>query len=706
MRNARIILLTGTDEETKRQELKDYFNQTWTLYESLFAVINNDPAYFKKAEPLRHPLIFYFGHTAAFYINKLKLAKLIEHRINEEFEAMFAIGVDEMSWDDLDETHYQWPAVDAVRNYRAQVRQRVNAFIEEMPLALPIRQSSPAWIILMGIEHERIHLETSSVIIRQLALDDVTPHPQWQACTDIGKAEPNCLVPVTGKKIILGKREDDPTFGWDNEYGEQHFTVRDFKAAKYLVSNQEYLDFVKAGGYSQSRYWNKEGQAWLSYTKAAMPRFWRYRDGKWLQRNLTEEISLPLNWPVEVNQLEAKAFCNWKAEQAGAAIRLPSEAEWYILRENISTDSPQWAEVPGNIQLEYFASSCPVNRFEHNGLYDIVGNVWQWTETPIDGFNGFQVDPLYDDFSTPTFDGKHNLIKGGSWISTGNEAISTARYAFRRHFYQHAGFRYVESEQDPASMARVNIYETDQLISQYLEFHYGAEYFSVPNFCVNAVQQCLQEIQPLNTGKALDIGCSVGRATFELAKTFTHVDGIDFSARFIQQAYALAEHGKKRYTICTEGELVEYKSISLAQMGYELLLHKVNFIQGDACNLKARYSGYDLIYASNLIDRLNDPKHFLAGIQQRINSGGYLVITSPYTWLEEYTDKDKWLGGIKLNGENFTTLDGLTAALSCNFELIAVKEIPFVIRETQRKFQHTISEMTIWRKRELIANPR
>ncbi|MDX1302251.1 5-histidylcysteine sulfoxide synthase [Photobacterium sp.] len=699
IRNTQTILLTGTDQESKRLELKRYFNQTWALYESLFEVVNNDDAYFKIAEPLRHPLIFYFGHTATFYINKLKLGKFIEHRINQHFESMFAVGVDEMSWDDLDDTHYQWPSVDAVRKYRNQVHQRVNAFIDEMILELPISQSDPAWIILMGIEHERIHLETSSVIIRQLPLDDVSPHPEWAACTDSSEAKPNHLLPVAGKSITLGKKPDNHTYGWDNEYGEQSFTVEDFKAAKYLVSNQEYLAFVQAGGYNQLRYWNEEGQAWLAYTKATMPRFWRYRDNTWLQRNLSEEVPLPLNWPVEVNQLEAKAFCNWKTEQAQTTIRLLTEAEWSILRENITTDSPQWSEAPGNIQLEYYASSCPVNRFEHNGLYDIVGNVWQWTETPIDGFNGFQVHPLYDDFSTPTFDGKHNLIKGGSWISTGNEATSTSRYAFRRHFYQHAGFRYVESKQDPATMARVNIYETDELISQYLEFHYGTQYFSVPNFCINGVQQCLQEIQLVHTAKALDIGCSVGRATFELAKTFDHVDGIDFSARFIQQAYVLAEHGEKRYTIRTEGDLVEFKSVSIAQLGYESLIHKVNFIQGDACNLKPQYSGYDLIYASNLIDRLNEPKQFLATIHHRINSSGYLVIASPYTWLEDYTDKDKWLGGIKVHGENFTTLDGLTETLISNFELIAVKEIPFVIRETKRKFQYTLSEMTIWRKR-------
>lgn len=697
--NTQTVLLTGTSEQHKRQELKDYFNQTWALYESLFDIVNNDEAYFKKAEPLRHPLIFYFGHTATFYINKLKFGKYIDSHINTHFESMFAIGVDEMSWDDLNATHYDWPNVEDIKDYRKKVCTRVNQFIDEMPLPLPITQADPAWVILMGIEHERIHLETSSVIIRQLHLTDVTPHDNWKPCLDDGVSPNNTLLSISGRTVSLGRKEDDQTYGWDNEFGEQSFTIDNFKAAKFLVSNQEYLEFVKADGYQQPRYWSDEGQGWLAYTKATMPRFWRLEENRILQRNLTSEIPLPLNWPVEVNQLEAKAFCNWKSEQSKANIRLLTEAEWYLLRDNIDTDSPYWSEAPGNIHLDYFASSCPVNRFEHNGLYDVIGNVWQWTETPIDGFNGFQVHPLYDDFSTPTFDGLHNLIKGGSWISTGNESIRASRYAFRRHFYQHAGFRYVESNQKPEEMAQINVYETDELISQYLEFHYGAEYFSVENFCVNGVKQCLQELQLTHRTKALDIGCSVGRASLELAKTFDHVDGLDFSARFIQQACTFIEQGEKRYAIRTEGDLVEFKSITLGELNYTDIASKVNFMQGDACNLKPQYTGYDLIYASNLIDRLGDPKQFLSSIYDRINTGGYLVITSPYTWLEDYTNKDNWLGGTKVHGENFTTLDGLTENLISRFELIAVKEIPFVIRETKRKFQHSLSEMTIWRKR-------
>ena len=98
----------------------------------------------------------------------------------------------------------------------------------------------------------------------------------------------------------------------------------------------------------------------------------------------------------------------------------------------------------------------------------------------IDGFNNFTVHPLYDDFSTPTFDGKHNLIKGGSWISTGNELLKSSRYAFRRHFYQHAGFRYVVANTPEIPVTKVNPYETSEDICQKIVQEYdGANIYAV-----------------------------------------------------------------------------------------------------------------------------------------------------------------------------------------------------------------------------------
>jgi 5-histidylcysteine sulfoxide synthase/putative 4-mercaptohistidine N1-methyltranferase len=722
----------------KREALRRYFHQTCGAYDRLFALIRDDAAYYVRHEPLRHPLIFYFAHPAVFYVNKLTAGRFIPSRLDPKLEAMMAVGVDEMSWDDLNTAHYDWPSVQAVRDYRLRVRELVDEFVTTMPLELPIDWNSPAWLILMGIEHERIHLETSSVIMRMMPLEslrrgaELSPEEQrlWTACPVAGPPPINDWLPVSGRTIRLGKPATERTYGWDNEYGHDEVTLPDFRAARRLVSNAEFLRFIESDGYRDESLWTEEGRGWLHYTKARHPRFWLERGGDYLQRNLLEEIPLPLDWPVEVNCLEAEAYCSWLARETGENLRLPTEAHWHALHQDavaatagrLEFDQSTWREAPGNVNLEKFASSCPVTMFPQGEFCDLVGNVWQWTRTPIMPFKGFEVHPLYDDFSVPTFDGRHNLIMGGSWISTGNEALASGRYAFRRHFFQHAGFRpIVEEPGSETTTAGSRLYETDTLVTQYLEFHYGDRAaggdrasgasdvrgqtpgslpFGVPNFPAACVAATMPLVPADRRRRCLDLGCAVGRSAFEFGRWFDHVDGIDFSARFIQSGVRLQEGGEVLYEIPTEGELSTNRTISLERLGLAEFGPRVLFMQGDACNLKPIFTDYDLVFAGNLIDRLYDPAVFLAGIRDRILPGGLLVITSPYTWLEEYTPKEKWLGGRREHGEPLTTFAGLVRLLEPAFELVHRQDVPFVIRETARKHQHSVAELTAWRRQE------
>ena len=698
-------LLTGSDVEAKRQEILNYFHDTFTLYESLFECLASDAAFNYRANRLRQPLIFYYGHTAVFYLNKLNVANLIEKRLDPKIESMLAVGVDEMSWDDLNDDHYDWPTPARVKAHRDATREIVDRFIQECNFQLPIDWNSPMWIVLMGIEHERIHLETSSILIRELPMEHVNSHPVWsQTCRDVGAAPANELVPVVGGQVELGKSRTNPIYGWDNEYGYGCQDVKSFKASKYLVSNEEFAEFVQAGGYGQQKYWTDEGWSWIEFSEAEHPIYWRKSDNGYLLRLMTEEIDLPANWPAEINYLEANAFCNWKSEQLGKSIRMPTEAEWHRMREPLDSDQPYWESAPGNINLEGEMSPCPVDRHEfEGGLFDLIGNVWQWTETPIDGFDGFEVHPSYDDFSTPTFDGKHNLFKGGCWISTGNYAIKDARYAFRRHFFQYSGLRYVEA--DPLPEPEVNVYETDQMVSRYIEFHYGQPSDSslvAENFPVACIEKVLPFLDRKQTGKALDIGCGAGRSAFELAKVFDEVEAVDLSVRAIEAPANLQKTGRQRYVCKHEGELNLFREVLLADFeGYESVKNRIAFMQGDACNLPEKYDNYDLVFAGNLLDRLYDPGRFLELIQDRINPGGLLVLVSPYTWSEEHTPRDKWLGGFKAGtGENFSTLEGISKALSPDFSMIGTPhDMPFLMRENSRKAQFGVSELTIWEKR-------
>jgi len=698
------VRLDKGDPEAKREEIRRYFHETYDAYEILFETLASDEAYYRRADPLRHPLIFYYGHTATFFLNKLLLGKFISERVNPKFESTFAIGVDEMSWDDLNEAHYDWPAVKEVTEYRNHVRDVVDRLIDETPLSLPVDWNSLYWVVMMGIEHERIHLETSSVLIRQLPVELLNAsHEAWEICSETESPPPqNELLKVPGGEVVLGKSREDAVYGWDNEYGRLQTRIPEFEASQYLVSNQEYLEFVEDGGYTNESFWTPEGWSWVEYKKARCPLYWIPQDdGSHRFRTMLKVINMPWSWPVETNYLEAKAFCNWKAAQTGKPVRLPTEEEWYRILDYTETpDALDWEKTPGNLNLEVAASSVPVDRFSFNkGFHDVLGNVWQHTETPIRGFPGFEVHPLYDDFSTPTFDTKHNLIKGGSWISTGNEIVRSSRYAFRRHFYQHAGFRYIASD------APVEIpddsYETDPEVIPYCELHYGEEYFGVENYPERLAQIALNHVQGRSKKKALNIGCKTGRTAFELGVEFEQVTGVDFTARMIRIGVDLKDKGYTQYVLPEEGEIVSFHQKNLQELGLDRSRERVEFMQADISNMKDLFTGYDLILVDTTLENAYNPKKFLDTVHTRLNPNGLLIIASNYNWQSGKTDRDQWLGGFKVNGENTTTLDSLQSILEPRFSQIdSPIDVQQVLRRNKRSFEHNVIEVTVWEKRE------
>lgn len=581
-----INLTTGTPE-LKREEILNYFIKTYTLFEKLFDdVFINDNVFYMQPEPLRHKLIFYYGHTATFYINKLIFGGFIKERINPNFESIFAIGVDEMSWDDLNNDNYSWPKVQEVRNYRQKAKEVVINYIQTCEFTLPISWENPMWVIVMGIEHERIHIETSSVLHRQLPIEYVKPNSFGKECQEYGLNPPNELLNVPSKHIVFNKQKEDEFYGWDNEYGYYEEQTPSFKASKYLASNGEFLEFVQDNGYNNNEFWTQEGIAWKTYKNAQHPSFWILTPTGYAYRTMTNVIDLPLNWPVDVNYLEAHAFCVWKSKQTNTHISLPSEALWHALYQHAQVkDEKEWGEVaPFNINLEHFSSSCPVDMFESNGFFDVIGNVWQWTTTAIDGFEGFEVHPLYDDFSVPTFDGRHNIFKGGSFISTGNELLKESRYAFRRHFPQHAGFRYVEVSPT---------YNQTKEQKQHVLKDEHETFFN------QAVQTVLLYNKEFKTNSALNLGCYYGTATFLLAQHYKNVTGVDFTARNILNAQNQKEEQKVK---------------------------NCQFWQGDSCNLKPHFKGYDLILVTNDFEELYCLETFLNELPKRLNDNGVLIL--------------------------------------------------------------------------------
>lgn len=719
-----------------RRDVLDYFDNTWTLTEVLFAALQGEePFYRPPYHQLRHPMIFYYAHTAVVFINKIRVAGLIQDPLDAYFERLFEVGVDEMSWDDLSKNEIVWPTIKEAHAYRIKVYQTLKNLIETHPSLdrLPIEQSNPAWAIFMGLEHERIHLETSSVLMRELPIHLVRPprhlpgiHPSANAKDkatfppDPGRDYPaNAWVSLPAGQVTLGKPKDVMTYGWDNEFGERKVLVRPFSTTKHLVTNGEFFEFVQDGGYRSERFWTEEGWKWRQFRNIKWPAFW-VPDGpaglhRYKLRTCFDVVEMPWDWPAEVNYHEAKAYAAWKAEKEGAKTpyRLLTEAEHHRLRD---PKTGQYGE-PANLHLAY-SSASPVEAFPptNAGVYDVCGNVWHWVEDHFNPLSGFKPHPYYDDFSTPCFDDKHQMILGGSFMSTGEEASPWARFHFRPHFYQHAGFRLARSEDgDPTcdavvlSQSESNVYETKQSLGEYMLLHYAAPEQVVPHGfgleaaadfplrCAEKVVEVAKEFG-VSLKRALDLGCAVGRASFELARTCEEVVGIDLSASFIDAANTLQREGQSSYFRKDEGDL------GIDRMAYvpaDIDRSRVSFRQADACALPADLADFDAVLMANLVDRLPSPKSALermGGSRGIVRPGGLLVITTPCTWLETFTPKVAWLGGYEKDGKPVTTLDGLQHVLGREFELLSEFDMPLVIREHARKYQFIVAKGSVWRR--------
>lgn len=452
--------------------------------------------------------------------------------------------------------------------------------------------------------------------------------------------------------------------------------------------------------------------------------------------------------------------------------RVLTEAEHHIIRhrdhslqaarEDVSADKVMvtggdtFAEgsTASNLNLS-FSSQNPVDYFapSHTGHRDTTGNAWEWTEDHFNPLKGFEVHHVYDDFSTPCFDGKHSMIVGGSFISTGDEASVFARFHFRPHFLQHSGFRLVASEEEaPATHLSAgnfegqaaardaavedtngttgatgtepseNVYESEELLNMYYGLHYPSsgrdegipailEHNNAPTHGLlfpQRVANLLVNLNPQKTnGRALDIGCAVGGASFELAKSFEHVDAFDFSDSFVEAAKRMQNEPERvRFRIPIEADIYEEVTAVHNTGITPEVLRKVEFFTGDACQIEEMaanglLSTYDGVIMSNLLCRLPDPMKCLNGLSHIVNDGGVALLVTPFSWLEEFTSRSKWLGGSydPVSGTPIRSRDQLQGIMEDRgFEKIHEEEMPLIIREHQRKFQYIISQASGWRK--------
>jgi putative 4-mercaptohistidine N1-methyltranferase len=273
-----------------------------------------------------------------------------------------------------------------------------------------------------------------------------------------------------------------------------------------------------------------------------------------------------------------------------------------------------------------------------------------------------------------------------------------------------------------------NVYETSASLDMYLGLHYPQSgtsenvkpilnHNNAPNHGLRFPQRVaniLAALEPHTTNnRALDIGCAVGGSSFELAKTFTSVDAFDFSSSFITTAKLMQQYPENvRFKVPIEAELYQEVAAVHEDDITSEIRSRVNFFVGDACRMDdmiqhEQLTTYDGIIMSNLLCRIPDPRACINSLQRLVNPGGIVVMVTPFSWLDEFTDRSQWLGGYvdPASNEAVHSKDVLKELMELNgFSQVYEEEMPLIIREHQRKYQYIISLATGWRK-ELNVSP-
>jgi formylglycine-generating enzyme required for sulfatase activity len=248
----------------------------------------------------------------------------------------------------------------------------------------------------------------------------------------------------------LGRSRREEQFGWDNEFEEHRIVVPEFSADAYPVTNGQFLEFMRAGGYEDRSLWSSEDWAWKNASRLAHPHFWFRHGNEWCLRAMFAEIPLPLVWPAYVSHAEASAYARWTGK------KLPTEVQWHRMAygtpEGEERAYPWGEEAPNSERGNFdFASWDPTPVHAHAqgnsafGVADLLGNGWEWTSTVFHPLPGFQPFSFYPGYSANFFDGKHFVMKGGSPRTAACMLRRSFRNWFQPHYpYMYAKFRCVE----------------------------------------------------------------------------------------------------------------------------------------------------------------------------------------------------------------------------------------------------------------------
>lgn len=333
------------------------------------------------------PPKWHLGHTTWFFetfilVPNFKDYKVFDEQYNFVFNSYYeTIGARVIR---TDRGNLSRPSVSDVYRYRKYVDEHMNHFLQDKALSDSIKA-----LLELGLNHEQQHQELLLTDIKFI----LGHNPLFPIYKNHIFKEEEALMPINMICVDEGVYEigfEGNEFCFDNELGRHKVYLNNFEIADRPVTNIEYLEFMKSGGYEDFRLWHADGWDWVKTKNAKSPLYWHFHEGKWMNYTFQglQEIN-PKQLLSHVNFYEASAFAAWKE------MRLPTEAEWEV----------------ASSQFEW-------------------GKRWEWTNSAYLPYPGFKKEPGAVGEYNGKFMVNQMVLRGASIVTSPGHSRNTYRNFF------------------------------------------------------------------------------------------------------------------------------------------------------------------------------------------------------------------------------------------------------------------------------------